>query len=47
MNDFGLPVSDRSTKILYAYPVVEYAEGLIALGKYKKHGQFELGQKET
>lgn len=27
--------------------VVEYAEGLIALGKYKKHGQFELGQKEA
>ena len=27
--------------------VVEYAEGLIALGKYKKHGQYELGQKEA
>lgn len=27
--------------------VVEYAEGLIALGKYKKHGQSELDQKEA
>ncbi len=27
--------------------VVEYAEGLIALGKYKKHGRSERGQKEV
>lgn len=27
--------------------VVEYIEGLIALGKYKKHGQSELNQKEA
>ncbi|MCI8648087.1 MAG: helix-turn-helix transcriptional regulator [Firmicutes bacterium] len=27
--------------------VVEYAEELIALGKYKKHGRSKLGQKEV
>ncbi len=27
--------------------VIEYAEGLIALGKYKKHGELEMDQKEA